>query len=80
MSLLTHLHTAERPQDVTWGWRRIDGGIAEAMNKAGYREMVHNPSLVQHVGHKSTMGNKPHRQALTFLGEGWDAMEVLAGR
>ena len=76
-SLITHQHMVDRPMDVTWGWRKVDGGIVEAMNKAGFREYVHDPSLTQHVGRISTMGSRPHKEAITFRGEDFDATEML---
>lgn len=57
--------------------RGIDGGVQSALNLAGYREYVHAPSLVQHVGHDSSMGNGRHKQALTFPGDQFDAMSWL---
>lgn len=58
--------------------RAIDGGIANAMNTAGWREYIHNPSLVQHLGLRSTL-NPPavHPLALTFPGEDFDARDLL---
>jgi hypothetical protein len=58
------------------GLAAIDGGIAWALRLAGWTEYVHNPSLVQHVGHRSTLGNAPHPQALSFPGEDFDAMTL----
>lgn len=74
LALLTSRHMAERPLDRRRGWRAVDGGIVTAMNKAGYREMVHYPSLVQHTGDVSSMGNKPHPLAGSFRGEGWSPL------
>lgn len=77
LTLLTHQHIVVRPQDQHMGWRRVDGAIVETMNQAGFREYVHNPSLVQHTGDISSMGNRPHRKALSFRGEDFDALELL---
>lgn len=77
VTLLSQLHLVERPQDQTRGHKAIDGGVVESMKKAGWKEYVHNPSLVQHTGLESSMGNKPHKQALSFRGEGFDALELL---
>ena len=63
----------DRPQETLRGWRAIDGGIVTAMKKSGWKEYVHNPSLVQHIGDISTLGNKPHAKSVTFLGEDFDA-------
>ncbi len=75
-TLLTHTHMILRPLNPDRGWRAIDGGIVSAMRKAGYREWVHHPSLVQHTGLKSTMGNKVHPTADSFRGEDYNAMEI----
>lgn len=77
LTLLTHQHMVERPLDAKRGHRKIDGGIVTALVKAGYRELVHNPSLVQHVGLRSSMGNHPFEQAPSFRGEMYDASELL---
>lgn len=74
--LLTHRHLFDRPQEATRGWRAIDGGIVTAMKKAGYKEYVHNPSLVQHTGTISTLENRPHPQSVTFLGESFNAINL----
>lgn len=58
-------------------WRRVDGLVATAMNVAGWREYVHSPSLVQHTGTTSSMGNRRHPLATTFPGEDFDALELL---
>lgn len=76
-SLLCSRHMIDRPLHAHRGHRAIDGGIVETMKGAGYREYVHNPSLVQHTGDVSSMGNGTHAHAPSFRGEGWDAMEML---
>jgi hypothetical protein len=63
--------------DTHRGWRAIDGGIVTALAHAEYKEYCHNPTLVQHIGHKSTMGNSAHPQATSFQGEQFDAMKLL---
>ena len=67
----------DRPEDSQRGHRAIDGGIVTAFKKAGWKEYVHNPSLVQHIGDVSSMGNNPHLKAISFKGEDYDAMELL---
>lgn len=67
----------DRPEDVHRGHRAVDGGVVEAMRKAGYTELVHNPSLVQHTGDHSSMGNRPHKKANSFRGEAYDAREMI---
>lgn len=88
LELMTSRHFVERPMDRVMGTRNIDGGVVTAMNKAGYRENVHCPSLVQHTGDESTIsykieeelkkaGVKRSRIAKSFPGEGFDAMDWL---
>lgn len=76
ITLLSSRHTVERPLDATWGYRKIDGGIVTAFMKAGWMEYVHAPSLIQHVGLVSSMGNDQHRPPETFPGEEYDAMQL----
>lgn len=77
LDLLTHQHVVHRPQDVASGWKRVDGAVVEAMNRAGYREYVHNPSLVQHTGRVSSMGNIQRPPAKSFRGEEFDCLTLL---
>lgn len=77
-TLLSSRRFIERHADAKWGWRKIDGGIVDAMNAAGYREFVHSPSLVQHIGEKSSMGIRRYPTANTFPGEGFDVMSLLS--
>ncbi len=79
IELLMARHFVERPMDGEAGTKNIDGGIVTAMNKAGYREFIHSPSLVQHTGDESAIGGKSPRRrfAKSFPGEGFDAMSWL---
>lgn len=70
-------HIIDRPEHVGRGWKAVDGGVVEAMRKAGWTELVHNPSLVQHTGDISAMGNRPHKKASSFRGEEFDARELI---
>lgn len=64
--------------------KNVDGGISTSMKNAGFIEYVHNPSLLQHIGRISTVGNT-ERDGKTsryppidwFPGENFDAMEFL---
>lgn len=77
LALLSSRHAVERPLDSERGHRAIDGGVVTALNKAGFIEHVHLPSLIQHTGDVSAIGNKPHPLARSFRGEDWDALELL---
>lgn len=73
MELLKADHMVTRPTHPSRGTKAVDGAIVSAMNKAGYNEFVHYPTLVQHTGEKSSMGNQPHQQGIDFRGEEADA-------
>lgn len=72
--LMTSRYMADRPQCRKRGWRAIDGGVVMAMRNMKWKEYVHSPSLVQHTGIQSSMGNLEHPTAMSFPGEGFDAM------
>lgn len=80
ITLLSSRFMVERPLDRDRGHRAVDGGIVTAMNYAGYREFVHWPSLVQHVGIESSMGNMPHPTADSHPGPQFDALTLLQRR
>lgn len=96
ITLLSSRHLAERPCDPHRGWRAVDGGIVTAMAKSGYKEYVHNPSLVMHTGltssfdkRKGVAGTDPdfppyqwpaHYEGTSFPGEAFDALELLRCR
>ncbi len=77
VTLLSDRDFMARPMSANNAHRAVDGGIVTAMNKAGYRELVHYPSLVQHTGDRSTIGHKPHQLSKSFVGEQFDAVELL---
>ncbi len=93
VTLLSSRALAMKPQaaDPRMAKRKIDGGVVTAMNLAGYSEYIHNPSLLQHTGRVSTIGNVwawgendtqgkcDHASGIaqTFLGEDWDALRFL---
>ena len=76
--LLGHQHMIDRPEDAHRGWKAVDGGVLTAMKKSDWKEYVHNPSLVQHTGTLSSMRNSPHKEAISFRGEEFNALELLA--
>ena len=73
--LLRSHHLVEKAQTKN-GHKNLDGAIVTAMKQAGYKEYVHSPSLVQHVGEETTMGNMKHPKAETFPGETFDALTL----
>lgn len=77
-TLLSSIHMVNRVTDAKRGHKSIDGGVVTAMNKAGFREYVHTPSLIQHqLGHPSAIRNDVQPQAPDFPGADFDAMEFL---
>jgi hypothetical protein len=70
-------------------WKSIDGGVIQAFRDASpvghWHEYVHNPSLVQHIGDVSSLGNPSveslkdpnHWKAPSFRGEDFDCMSLL---
>lgn len=77
-TLLKATSLIEKPASLERPTKRIDGAIVTAMNFAGWREYVHNPSLVQHIGEDSIIDPRkrmPHPR--TWRGEGFDALELL---
>lgn len=76
VQLLSNDQIVGRPIDPN-GYKRIDGGFVTAFNSIGWKEYVHNPSLVQHTGLVSSMGNARHKLADSFRGEQFNALELL---
>lgn len=74
--LLTSRYMLERfvPDPNTPGRYRvgIDGGIVMSLKRAGFQELCHSPSLVQHTGMRSTMGNHANCTAPNFAGTDFD--------
>lgn len=77
LTLLSSQVIVERPMSVDRGKKAVDGGIVTAMTRVGWTEYVHNPSLVQHTGLFSSMNNKPHKLAVSFPGEDYNALDLL---
>lgn len=76
-SLLTHPYLFDHVQDHGRGTRRIDGAVCDVMKDRGYTEYVHWPSLVQHTGDVSTIGNPTQKPASSFRGKDFDALDLL---
>lgn len=78
-TLLTSDYIVNRPMSANTArtYKSVDGAIVCAMLKKGCKEFVHYPSLVQHTGTVSSMQNKPQPLAQTFMGEEFNAMELL---
>jgi len=77
LALLSSFHMAERPTDQTRGHRAVDGAIVTALKQVSISEYCHNPSLVYHIGDISSMNNPKHPNTQCFLGEEFDATNLL---
>ncbi len=80
VDLLGSRFMAERPLDPDKGTRNLDGGVLQTLKGQGYTEMVHRPSLTEHLGEESTIdrpGGSLIRVSADFPGEGFDAMDLI---
>lgn len=76
-TLLTQPHLTTRRRNSLKGHISVDGAIVESMNNAGWREYIHKPSLVQHTGIESSMGNNRHPIAASFPGQDYNPLTLL---
>lgn len=89
IELLSSRAFVEKPQDPHRGHKSIDGAVLIALEQQGWREFVHVPSLVQHVGQTSTIDKQhgvrdsfpryewPERwQSPCWPGESFDALTL----
>lgn len=59
------------------GHQNIDGAIVDTMFEAGWKEYVHAPSLICHIGEESAMNHPRQPDTAEFLGEDFDALSLL---
>lgn len=85
-ALLSSPYMVSRAQDPDRGWRNVDGGIVISMQQQGWKEFVHYPSLIYHIGDMSTFDHYkaelriPHGtqpDASSFRGEDFDLLSLL---
>jgi hypothetical protein len=76
-TLLTSFHMADRVSDPRRGHRALDGGVVTALKKEKIKEYCHNPSLLQHTGYPSAIGNGNHDKATSFCGESSNLVDLL---
>lgn len=77
LTLAATRYMAERPASAVRGHKSVDGGIVSALKSLDVKEFVHFPSLCQHMGKTSSMGNRPQPDAPSFPGSDFDAMSLL---
>lgn len=75
--VLASTHMIRRYLTAGRGKKSVDGGIIESMKKVGWHEYVHSPSLTQHIGDESAIGNGVQPKAKSFRGEDYNAMDLL---
>src|SRR5262249_16062745 len=75
--LLKSQTIVQKPTEVNRPTSAVDGAVVCAMRIAGWKEYCHYPSLTQHVGDVSSMGNPHHPKSNSFRGEGFDALTLL---
>lgn len=67
-----------KPQHPIKGHKSIDGVVLTSMRNAGFKEYTHNPSLIEHTGEVSSMGNRQHPTSESFPGEEYDLITKLS--
>lgn len=85
MSVLSSPDIVMKPVNSDHGHRKIDGAVVTAMNAVGFMEYVHNPTLLQHIGEDSSIGNNwnPKTEtgilgtARSWRGEWFDSLSLL---
>lgn len=66
----------DKPRAVRNPHRSIDGTLIDSLAPLGVKELVHYPTLVQHIGDCSAIGNPQHKKPSSWMGEDFDAMEL----
>lgn len=75
--LLASRTMIDKPRQVRNPHRSIDGAVIDSFLKLDIKEMVHYPTLVQHIGDCSAIGNPQHEKPYSWLGEEYDAMNLV---
>lgn len=81
LCILSAPNIVMKPLSPELGHRKVDGAIVAAMNAVGFREHIHNPTLVQHIGLESTLGNSWDETTGTgrsWRGEHFDSLSLLS--
>lgn len=80
LKLLTHPIIVAKPRAKQNPHRSIDGIVVTTLSEnLSIREYVHYPTLVQHTGDCSSIGNRQHDRPNSFLGEDYDALSLSSG-
>ena len=65
-----------KPAATTNSHRSIDGVVLGSLFSIDVREYIHYPTLTQHTGDCSSIGNKQHAKPSSWLGEDFDATKL----
>jgi len=76
LKLLSSQYLLTRIMDAVKGHKSIDGAVVTAMNMEGWTEYIHNPSLIQHTGEVSSMGNRKHPISKCYVHD-FDPLTIL---
>ena len=79
-ALLSDRGFVAHPASAKYPRKNVDGQVTLALNAAGFREWIHNPTLLYHAGRHSTVepGKEWVSLAKSWMGETWDARTLLA--
>lgn len=78
LAFLRHRIALDHSTDPVDGRCKVDGAVVESLCQSGFREWVHNPSLVQHIGGDlSTHTTVKWPLASTFPGETFDVRTLI---
>lgn len=71
--LFQQSHITDKPRKSGMrSWKSLDGGIVQCFRQCQWKEYVHYPSLINHVGQVTTCGNLPQPKVAYFLGADYD--------
>lgn len=82
VQLLSSKCSVMKPQHAKFGKSKLDGAVVTALapthKQPGgiFKEYIHNPSLVQHIGDVSAIGHRSQPKALTFK-QDFDCLSLL---
>ena len=82
LTLLSCPELLERFQNERKGHKSVDGAVVHVLTKAGYKEHVHSPSLMEHTGDVSVQNPQRHpsrkMRSGNWLGEDADLLSIIS--
>ena len=79
LKLITSEYLMHRHMDVGKGHQNLDGGVFVALKNLEFTEMVHYPSITQHIGKVSTMNHPEYPRPSSYPGESFDCLSLGVG-